>query len=581
MRSVDFAFDSGGVVAAPRGHFQVGAPIPVHALTATSIQSGRILQVPPNGKTLTGSEANGLLAKGKADLVLDRVDLSVGNPSARGAEPYRGGFVSPDAPIVAALVARNFASLSVRDSRVSVTLPNGRRERLFNVNLKIKPQGRNAVTAEGTAIWRGQDIKFSIETGTLSEAGLTMPVSLKLEGPLISVRFDGTIDKKDGLQLNGKADLAAPSLRRLARLLGAAWPDGAGLEKVSLSGPVNWTKASLAFPKANVRLDGNVGVGAIAIKSDTAIPQLSGTLAFEQFDMTSYAASNSGRDASAKSIWWDAITSAWSMPLARHFSADLRLSAKQTVFAGHQIGKAAATVSLRNGKFSAQLASLAFEGGSGSGQLTVDFNGLVPRTTMRGKLINAPLGDLASALFGRRSIEGRATITADLHAQGSNFHPMLNDMSGKVNVDLENGGAIGLDLKRFLSTEPGISERLPSALLRGAVQGTTEVDKLDLDIEFKDGHVICRKLEVLFDNRIARVAGEIDLRERQADVRAVVHPEIARSDDGKPVSQEPIQGHRIKLRGPWDSSKVALSKLVGGADEFAAALLPEKDQLHR
>ena len=118
-------------------------------------------------------------------------------------------------------------------------------------------------------------------------------------------------------------------------------------------------------------------------------------------------------------------------------------------------------------------------------------------------------------------------------------------------------------------------------LLRGAVQGTTQVDKLDLDIEIDNGHVISRKLEVLFDKRVAKVAGAIDLRERTADVRAVVHPEIARDENGKPTSKEPIQGHRIKLRGPWDSSKVALSKLVGGADAFAAALLPEQDQLHR
>lgn len=578
-RKADFSFDASGVVAAPRGHFQVGAPIQLHALTAAFIQSGRVVQIPPGGRVLTGSEANELLQSGNADLLLDRIDLAIGDYSGVGPIVDYSSSTTPAAPVVAALVTRRFASLTVRDSRVAVVLPSGRREQLTDVNLKVEPQGRAAITASGTANWRGHNVKLAIETQKVSDSGRSMPLKVTIEGELLSASFSGVVDKKGGLQFTGKADISAPSLRSLARLLGAAWPDGAGLEKVSLKGPINWTKASLSFPKAEVELDGNVGVGVIAIKSDITVPQLSGTLAFDQFNLSPYATAKPQTTAQTYSVWWDAITSAWSMPLARHFSADFRLSAKETLFDGYSMGKAAATISLKSGKFSAQLASLAFDGGSGSGQLTVDFNGLFPRTTVRGKLVNAPLGDIASALFGTRSVEGRATMTADLQAYGSDFAPMLENTSGTLKVDLEDGGAIGLDFNGFLSDESAADQREPSALLRNAMQGTTQVDRLNLDVKIDNGTVFCRKFVIAFDKSVARVAGDIDLRKRTADVRAVVHPEIPQSKDGIPVKYEPLQGHKIKLQGPWTSSKVALSKLVGGPHEFSAALLPERDQL--
>ena len=578
-RKADFSFDAGGVVAAPRGHFQVGAPIQLHALTAATIQSGRVLQIPPSGRVLTGSEADELLKSGRADLLLDRIDLAIGDHSGMGQVVKYNNAATPAAPIVAALITRSFASLTVRDSKVSFMLPSGRREQMSDVNLKVEPKGRTAISASGTAVWRGHDVKLSIETQKASDSGRSMPLKVKVEGALLSASISGLVDKKGGLQFTGKADISAPSLRSLARLLGASWPDGAGLEKVSLKGPINWTKTSLSFPKAEVELDGNVGVGVMAIKNDISVPQLSGTLAFDQFDLTPYATAKPHAAARTHSVWWDAITSAWSMPLARHFSADFRLSAKETLFDGNSMGKAAATVSLKSGKFSAQLASLAFDGGSGSGQLTVDFNGLFPRTTVRGKLVNAPLGDIASALFGTRSVEGRATMTAELQAYGSDFAPMLENTTGTLKVDLEDGGAIGLDFRGFLSSEPTASQRGPSALLRNAMQGTTQVDRLNLDVKINNGSVFCRKFVIAFDKSIARVSGGIDLRKKTADVRAVVHPEIPQSKDGTPVKHEPLQGHKIKLHGPWKSSQVDFSKLVGGAHEFSAALLPERDQL--
>lgn len=570
---VDFNFDVSGVIAAPRDSFQVTSPQELHSFTRTTLKSGAIAQLSPTGARLSGTRAQEMLKSGEANLAFEGIDMSIGEPPAEGLMAPSAGASQPPAPVIAALTTLKFASVTLRNSRIGLRLPSGRTERLFNVNMKATRRGRTGISAKGTAVWRGQDVKLEIATSGVSRSGAAMPFNASLESALLTIRFAGKIVSKRYLQLEGDVAVAVPNLRSIARALGGSWPDGAGLKDVMISGPLKWTEASAAFAKAKVKLDGNEGSGALSIKTAKTLPQVSGTLAFDELNITPYlqpAATNSKKRVPDL---WEMISGTWSMPLARYFGADARLSAKEVVVGDVRLGKAAATVSLKDAKLSAQLASLAFEGGSGSGQLTMDFNDIVPLTTVHGKLVNVPLGDLASALFGARSIEGRATITADLAANGNHLKPMIESLSGNVKLDVTEGGAIGFDLAALMKGGNVSGKSNFAQLIRDAAQGTTRLDGLDLDLKFNSGSAVCQRLEAKFGDQVAKVAGQIDLMTKHVDLKAIVHADVDTVKTAAQEPEKPVTGRVIMLYGDWYEPRVTLREMTGRPTVLAAELL--------
>ena len=570
-----FDFDLGGVIAAPRGYYQIGAPIMLHGPSQVSLKSGGIQQVPPKGGELTGSEARTALENGSAELVLDRVDMSLGRRIFADDAPPVARYFSHSAPIVEALKSRRFSSLTMHNSRLAITFPNGWSDRLFNVNLKILPRGRGGLTATGTAIWRGLTVAIAFESGGADAAGANMPFSVKIESQLLSVDFEGHIDSRSSPQLEGEVSIKTDNLNELPLLRSTILQSAsrAGPKTLSLSGPLKWTETALAFPKAQVKIDDNAAVGALALKGPSSTPQVSGTLAFARLDLAPYILGRKQKKTEAKTMgWWSTLTSLWTAPLANQIEADLRISADETAIGETTLGKAAAAISFKKGKLSAQVAKLAFDGGSGNGQITIDYSGLIPRTMIRGRLTNAPLGDLASAIVGSRSIEGRATITADLDMQGNHLRTMIDNVSGKVSLSLVDGGAIGLDLDSLFKPAESASGIKPTEVIRVAAQGTTQVEELDIDFDFNSGHATCRRLVAKFNKRVARLAGRVDLPSQTWNLSAIVHQDVPSTETDATKPQEKVVGRKITVRGNWSLPSMEVTKVVGEPKDFVAEL---------
>ena len=570
-----FEFDQGGVIAAPRGYYQIGAPIMLHGLSQVSLKSGGIKQVPPNGGESSGSEARKALEDGSAELVLDRVDMSLGRRIYADDAPPVTRYFSQSAPIVEALKSRRFASLTMRNSRLSITFPNGWSDRLFNVNLKILPRGRQGVRGTGTAIWRGQTLAISFDSGGVDQAGATMPFNIKVESQLLNVDFRGRIDSRTAPQLEGEVSIKSSNVNELPLLRRSILLSAgrAGPKTLSLTGPLKWTETALAFPKAQVEIDDNAAVGALALKGRASTPQVTGTLAFARLDLAPYILGHKKKKSEAKTMgWWSTLTSLWTPPLANQIEADLRISADETAIGETTLGKAAAAISYKKGKLSAQVAKLAFDGGSGNGQITIDYSGLIPRTMIRGRLTNAPLGDLASAILGARRIEGRATITADLDTQGNHLRTMLENMTGKLSLALVDGGAIGLDLNSLFKPTESASRLKPNEVIRVAAQGTTQVKELDIDFEFDSGRATCRLLVAKFNERVIRLAGRVDLPSQTWNLSAIAHQDMPQAEADAEKPPEKIVGRKITVRGTWSLPAMELTELLGEPKDFVADL---------
>jgi|GEM_PF-6929806 len=607
-------FQNAGVVAATRNSYTIAAPIYLHQATGTSVSAGRLGLITAPGRMISGRQASSTINNGSAALLLENVNFTIDGNTAHGA-----ALKSPSPPLVDALRQGRFAALRIANSTLAITLPNGRRERFSKLHTKFERFGRYGIRGTGTAFWRGQNINFTLSTaGAAKSRSSAIPIELKISGALFSVSLKGRLGTGHGLQLDGLSVLKTPDLPRLIGALGATWPIAFGVRKLSISGPFNWAGTVLAFAKASVQLDNNQASGALSMNTAGDKPVITGTLAFNELDLTSYVLAKSkirtqkpeesSKTPAARSKpvklpaaaashppsplvpslasplasplapspgWLQQLTNIWSRPMAYQFDADVRVSTEHVRLGKTLLGRAATTLTLRSGKASAHLANLSFDGGSGSGQLTMDFNSLVPSLALRGKLINAPVGQLIWALLGARHLDGMGTITTDLAAQGTTLHQLLSNLSGTFSADMPKGARLAFDL-RTLDTERllNLTNIVPQKLFEHARNGTTRLNSLKAHFSISGGQISKSDVRAEYADRLARLSGRTDLATRYIDLRLLIAPQIpSRNKLPKPPTQKVIQGSLLTAKGNWYAPKIKFSGHRGLRQELDSLLL--------
>ena len=556
---IDFNIDTTGVVAAPRDEHRVAVSTLLNGHFGVSLYSGKIIQKPTDGGHLTGQQARAILNAGQAVLELQKGALLVGSPLDALEKQF-----SPYPPLVSALRSLKFSSLKISQGRISVILPSGRNEWLFNVNLAIKPVRSRGISGQGTAVWRGHKMLIEFTASAPAQAASEIAATIKVSSSLFSLDFDGQIGFANGLELDGKTIISGKDTRQFANSLRIIWPEWAGITDFEIASPMTWTSNALSFQKVSARFDENIATGTVAVKGSREKPQVTGTLAFETLDLTNYWTAKADGRGKATQSWWQRIATAWSEPLIRHFDADLRMSAKEVIVGRHSMGNAAATVALSEGKLSAQLAKLSFAGGIGSGQITIDQSGLIPTSSFHGKFVNLPLGDLTSSVFGRRGIEGRATVTADLHAQGLDHDAMMRGLSGDLRLELGSDATVGFDLRALankkLSPPSEASRANNGNLFNELLRGTTRLAGLTVDFGLKSGQLVSRKFEVLSADHKLRLSGNADLLTQTVDFYGALHDRQAddevksQGNDAKTwVSAAKPSGRNIRLTGSFSN----------------------------
>ncbi|MCB1510290.1 MAG: hypothetical protein KDJ36_05250 [Hyphomicrobiaceae bacterium] len=575
----EIELEPAGLFASGRDTYTIVSPIDLDRGLGTTITGGRLALLSPKGRELSGQQALRLIEQGVADLVLHRPDIAIGTRKTASAAHAA---TAPHVPIATALANGRFATLRVVGGSFAVTLPGGTVEQLDRVEAQFVKVGRHTMRGTGNGLWRGQKISFSLKTGAMANGTHELPLELKIRGSLLSVTFSGKIGRQDGLSLSGESTIASADIRRFARALGASWPDGIGLRNLSISGPISWSGQMLSFAKALVRFDDNSGAGTLSINTGGTRALATGTIAFDEFDIAPYLPGAKPQKSSVPARfggWLSRLRGAWSMPAARLFDADLRVSMRQIRLGDHRIGRAATSLSIKNGTLLANLAELSFEGGSGSGALEMDFNGLAPRVTLRGRLVNVPISSFTSALFDSRSIEGRGSVTADLVAHGTSLRHMFSGISGTIDVDVPKGGRLALDLSAFDVHLKGLRQAgvpLHKVFAR-AQKGVTAVTSLKASLLLTGGRVSARSFVAHYKGRAAHLAGRVDLSSRLIDLRLLIVEHIPAS--GAPAAKaatpdRALSGSLTRVTGDWRSPHVAATSHLARWPELQRLLKP-------
>lgn len=494
---------SSDLIAASRDSVRISEPTALGQSQLVVIEQGNLFPADASGHALEVPLTAAQLTRGDGRFALDNAVLRL----QPGQSILKGESLPP---ILAAVSKLQFDTLMLRQSTLHITLPDGRTEVMVKIDGELTNR-RRALAIVGRGELRGQRVDFDISVGHQAEPrqNTTVPLKMSVKSGPLDVSFEGQVGGVGAYHLKGDVEFSSANVRRIARWFGAPWPNGNGLRNLSGRGEMEWSGPALAVNQATFLMDGNEATGSIHFKFAEQRPSIGGTLALGVLDLGRYfPSSTTAIEKVTGTLGWASVLGIdLTMPLTEHFDADLRVSANKVKLGSFQLGRSAAAVTVAQGRMLADVAAFEFEGSRGSGQITADMLGAIPRISLRGRLDDVDAARTLSSMFGHPVLAGKATITTDVTAQGKTGETLLLTSKGRINVSMRNGGRIGADLRG-----------LAGAAQKRAIEGWGSAGRGQSPFDTFEGTFVLRSGALIAESAISKsaevetvVAGTIDL----------------------------------------------------------------------
>lgn len=401
------------------------------------------------------------------------------------------------------------------------------------------PSISKTFAATGQFAWRGQTLDAAL---TLSDflAALTgnrSGLKARISGGPIKLAFDGHIGYRPTLKVEGTMAADGPSLRNVLEWVGLTPLPGGGFGRFALKAQTNMVGQTVAFSGVNIELDGNAAEGVFSVTTG-ARPQLQGTLAADQMDITPYLSAMEVLDGSERE--WSRIPI--KLDGLKGMEFDLRLSAARVILAGSRIGRTALTANLRDGRFLLTIGeSRAFDGivkgtiGLAGGSDGADLQAQLQFT-------GVDLDQCLGVVFGLRKMEGRGDIALTLDASGSDVLGLARTLNGSGSLVAMKGALVGINVEQLLRR----LERRPLSGGGDFRNGRTPFEKMAILVKIVDG--TAKVEDVTLEGTAVRLAvgGSASIPSRKLDLKGTATLVGANLAENKDFALPFV------VRGGWD-----------------------------
>lgn len=570
----DMVFRASYLMRPSEDSISVKVPALLSDLPILKLQGGT-LSMPPalSGKARTGEALAALVKGGTARLALKGpvfvLDVAgAGGVSAEVAD-YTSGEAPDTAPIVNsplidALKHAAFETLVIRDGTMLLDLGSGRREELSSIDADVSIKRRTATRIKGSAKLRGEAIRFDLVFGARIErrGSAKIPVKGRIDNGLFQVDLDGRLDVGRGISLAGtSAEITVANVRSIARWLGEVWPSGAGLRDFSARGTLEWVGPVLAMSRGRYVIDGNEASGTLSLSLAGPRSLVAGTLAFGKFDLSPYfplpvavpgEKSDGGKDRWARLPLVNALkaTSDVRLPMVGVLDVDLRLSAEQLRIHSAEAGRAAASLTMREGQVLLNVAEVMLpDGGRAVGEFSLSGPASYPNFAVQGRLEDVELGSISNALVGLAAVRGRGQLIFDMAASGSTGMDIMSRLTGKMEARLPDGGVVSCNhvaVAAAVRASRSSSDLCSSSV---TVVPTTALARLS------SGRLVANGLELTTSEDLVRFNGSIDLVTSGVDVAITSLPLRQPGGDGAAKTVRDV----ITVRGRTDALSIAVT----------------------
>lgn len=365
--------------------------------------------------------------------------------------------------------------------------------------------------ATGQFRWRGERVDASLTIADFLAAlgGDRSGFKLRLNAPPLKLAFDGHTARKPTMKLEGTLAADTASLRRAMYWIGYEPLPVGGFGRFALKAQTHMIGSTVLFSKVNVELDGNAAEGVLTLATE-ARPQMTGTLAAEEVDITPYTSS---MRLTAGQRGWSRV------PIRLNalggVDLDLRLSAARVVVGGTKLGRTALTTTLRNGRFTLGIGESHAFGGLLKGGLALSRTEEGADLKAQLQFADIDLDASTTALFGSRRLEGRGSASFALDATGSDVLSLARSASGWGNVTAAAGAIPGLNVEQLLRR----LERRPLSGPGDFRSGRTPFERLAIAIKISEGTATLDELKLEGPSVRVALGGSASLPGRDFDLK--------------------------------------------------------------
>lgn len=401
------------------------------------------------------------------------------------------------------------------------------------------PQGDMSLV--GMVSWGGHslDLFAKIADAAVLVAGGQSDIRCKLNGDLVNLAVRGALSS-DG-RLEGSLNATGPSLRQMVRWLGLRLGEGKSIGEFKLQSPAVIDAKSIALSAVQLELDGNQADGALNVRFDGPRPKISGTLAADTLDISSYSSEWALVD-SSPGRWRREPIDLASLALA---DIDLRLSAGDAVMDKVRLGHIAAAIVASKGLMELSLGEVAAYGGTLKGRLTMALTGDVPKVGANLSFEEVEMGRALGDFLAFHRLEGIGKGSIEVTAVGRSIEDLAASLVGQASFTVRNGALIGVDLADVMRR----IERRPLTATLEPRSGRTAFETGAVSFAIDGG--VARTTDARLDGGALTVAlgGSAGVKARDFDLAG--EASFSSNEAGPPFTLP------FKITGQWDDPSVS------------------------
>jgi AsmA protein len=468
----------------------------------------------------------------------------------------------------------------------------GRREEITHVQAHavIAPND-GKLTVDGKGTWRAEEVQAQASIASVS--GMlqgSSPVAVKFTARPGGVRFEGTVVTAPQVQLDGKIQASAPSVRAAAAWLGASLPAASGAEALAVSGVITTRAGQIGLKNLDATVGETTMRGALTLTMSGTRPHLGGALNFAKLDLNSIlgqgssgASATSARPASpapskatsngpdAGSIGGliesiDKQASPPAKPQVRGWSnlpldlaafrladADLTLETGPLLYRDFVLDRSKIATTLRDGVLRGVVQEARLYKGRATGTLDLDSAGPLPKLSVQAAIEGADTLALLKGAAGFDRLSGRGALNLKVAASGQTQQQMTESLAGTAAVSVADGAIAGFDIAAM------IKQAQRGQMPRLAVNPAEKTDFSEMSGTFAIAGGVAQSQDVKLVSPAMRAAGagQFDLGKQLMDWR--LKPKLTAGPSppagGLDLSSLDIP---ILIRGPWDAPRVTV-----------------------
>ncbi len=350
-------------------------------------------------------------------------------------------------------------------------------------------------------IWHGENVRLSASSPQplVLLAGRNAPLNVALQAAPANVSFEGNASTVGGGFVDGRIEIAAPSLSRLAEWTQLLTLSGRRHGPVAMSAKVVGDARRLKFQDTTLNIDTSTAEGLLDLAFTEGGPLVAGTLAFDNLDLRAML---------------NLLGPFSQSPLVAHdmpgggYDFDLRFSAVNASYGEARLANVAAAAKVKDGFFTFDISDAAVFGGTIQISAREDRRGKDSVVELRASGDRIETDRLAD-FFGYQRLVPQApgAFSLVLKGYGKDFESVLATADGSMAAVLGPGRIPGLSLDAFFKR----SEAGDFFSLDALEDGALPIDGVEIKANVSKGVAQLEKAEARSGPYVISLDGLIPL----------------------------------------------------------------------